>query len=101
MGVDTKIFALASQAGSNELITPTHDVLLALNVVNDGRNPPKWTIESVPGAVYLKGEQETDNGVNKFMLGCPPGVSTMVLFAIFEGGNNAERNIRCLLIGYS
>ena len=86
MGVDTKIFALASQAGSNQLITPPHDVLLALNVVNDGRKPPKWTVESIPDAVYLKGEQETDNGVNKFMLGCPPGNSTMVLYAIFGGG---------------
>ena len=94
MGVDTKIFALASQAGSNELITPAHDVLLALNVVNDGRKPPKWTIESIPQGIYLKGEQETANGVNKFMLGCPPGVSTMVLYAIFEGGENAERDIR-------
>jgi hypothetical protein len=52
------------------------------------------TVESIPDAVYLKGEQETDNGVDKFMLGCPPGDSTMVLYAIFEGGNNAERDIR-------
>lgn len=94
MGVDTKIFALVSQAGSNELITPAHDVLLALNVVNEGRKLPKWTIESIPQGIYLKGEQETANGVNKFMLGCPPGVSTMVLYAIFEGGENAERDIR-------
>lgn len=94
MGVDTKIFALASQAGSSEVITPSHEVLLALNVVNDGRKPPKWTIESVPQGLYLKGEQETDNGINKFMLVCSPGESTMLLYAIFDGGNNAERDIR-------
>jgi hypothetical protein len=94
MGVDTKIFALASQVGSNELITPPHELLLALNVVNDGRYPPKWTIESIPKGIYLKGEQETDNGVNKFILACMPSVSTMLLDAIFNGGNNAERDIR-------
>jgi hypothetical protein len=92
MGVDTKIFALASQAGSTEIVTPSHEVLLALNVMNDGRKPPKWTIESIPEGIYLKGEQETANGVNKFMLVCaPPEVH---LHAIFDGGNGAEQNIR-------
>lgn len=94
MGVDTKIFALASQAGSNDVITPSHEVLLDLNVVNDGRKPPKWTIESIPQGIYLKGEQESDNGVNKFMIACAQGASTMLLYAIFEGGENAERDIR-------
>jgi hypothetical protein len=94
MGVDTKIFALASQAGSSEVITPPHEVLLALNVVNDGRKPPKWTIESAPQGIYLKGEQETDNGINKFMLVCSPSEPTMLLYAIFDGGTNAERDIR-------
>ena len=39
MGVDTKIFALASQAGPSKVITPSHQTLLALSVVNDGRKP--------------------------------------------------------------
>jgi hypothetical protein len=93
MGVDTKIFALASQAGSTEIVTPSHDLLLALNVVNDGRKPSNWTIESLPQALYLKGEQETDNGMNKFMLACPAGGSKMFLYAMFDGGSNAERDI--------
>jgi hypothetical protein len=93
MGVDTRIFSLASQAGETEVVTPPHEVLLALNVVNDGRKRPKWTIESIPEAMYLKGEQETDNGMNKLMMVCFPRDPTMFLYAIFDGGNGAERNI--------
>jgi hypothetical protein len=93
MGVDTEIFTLASQAGATDVITPSHETLLALNVVNDGRKPPTWTIESMPQGIYLKGAQETDNGVNKFMIVCTPGESTMFLYAIFDGGNNATRDI--------
>jgi hypothetical protein len=89
MGVDTKIFALASQAGASEVITPSHDVLLALNVVNDGRKPARWTIESMAQGIYLKGEQETDNGTNKFMLACIASEPTMFLYAIFDAGMNA------------
>jgi len=44
MGVDTRIFSLASEAGASEVVTPSHEMLLMLNVVNDGRKPPKWTI---------------------------------------------------------
>jgi hypothetical protein len=94
MGVDTKIFAIASEAGSSETVTPSHEMLFALNVVNDGRKQPKWTIESIPQGIYLKGEQETDNGMNKFMLVCARGDSAMGLYAIFDGGTNSERDIK-------
>jgi hypothetical protein len=71
------------------MITPSHETLRALNVVNDGRKPAKWTIESITGAMYLKGEQETANGMNKFLLVCPAD-GTMYLHAIFDAGQNAE-----------
>ncbi len=89
MDVDTKLFALASQGSSSEIITPSLETLLALNVINNGRKPVKWTIESITGAMYLKGEQETANGINKFMLVCPAG-GAMGLYAIFDAGQNAE-----------
>jgi hypothetical protein len=93
MGVDTKLFALASQAGASEVITPSHEMLLELNVVNDGRTLVKWTIESLPeGVMYLKGEQDTDYGKNRFMLACPSS-GPMFLYAIFSGGRNAEQDM--------
>jgi hypothetical protein len=32
--------------------------------------------------------------MNKFMLACAPGDPSMLLYAIFDGGNNAARDIR-------
>jgi hypothetical protein len=90
MDVDTKIFALASQAGQSEAITPSRDTLLALNVINDGRKPVKWTIESITGAIYLKGEQETSLGINKFILICPASHRPMALYVIFDAGQNTN-----------
>jgi hypothetical protein len=89
MGVDTKIFALASQAGPSDLVTPSEEMLLQLNVINNGSQPAKWTIESIPGAIYLKGEQETALGMTKFMLTCPAR-GPMVLYAIFDAGPNTD-----------
>jgi hypothetical protein len=89
MGVSTRLFALASQAGPSELVTPSHQVLLSLNVVNDGSKPTKWTIESLSGALYLKGEQETALGINKFMLTCPMR-GPMYLYVLFDAGQNTN-----------
>jgi hypothetical protein len=41
----------------------------------------------VPGAIYLKGEQETSLGINKFMLICPAR-DPMELYVIFDAGKN-------------
>jgi hypothetical protein len=89
MGVDTKLFAFASEAGSSEIITPSSESLLALNVINNGQKPVKWSIESIPGVIYLKGQQETWIGINKFMMTCPAS-EPMELYAIFDAGQNAN-----------
>jgi hypothetical protein len=90
MGVDTKLFALASEAGSSDAITPTPEQLLALDVINNGQKPVSWSIESLPGQIYLKGQQETwINGISKFILSCPAH-GAMFIFAIFNAGPNAK-----------
>jgi len=90
MGIDTKLFALASEAGSSDAITPTPDELLTLNVINNGQKPVQWSLESLPGMMYLKGQQENwVNGVSKFMLTCP-AKGPMFLYAIFNAGPNAN-----------
>jgi hypothetical protein len=89
MGVNTEIFLIASRAGRDEIVTPSQEVLVRLNVVNNGTKPAKWTIESVPGGIYLKGEQQASNGINKFMITCAPG-KPVGLYAIFDVGTNVE-----------
>ena len=44
-------------------------------MVNNGQGPTVWSIESVPGGIYLKGARETWRGVNKFIIACTPGRS--------------------------
>ena len=89
MGVNTELFSLASQAGSDQVVTPTAETLLALNVINNGRKPVAWTIESITGAIYLKGQQETSNGMNKLLLVCPAH-GPLQLWAIFDAGQNTR-----------
>ena len=93
MGVCTKLFALASQAGPSEIVTPSPDELSNLDVVNNGRKPVQWSIESIPGAIYLKGQQETSIGMNKFMLTCP-AKGALYLYAIFDAGQNTNDVMR-------
>lgn len=89
MDVHTDLFSVASGAGRDEMITPSMERLVELNVVNNGAKKPKWSIESVDEGMYLKGEQETANGINKFMLVCS-STGPMYLYFIFDPGNNAE-----------
>jgi hypothetical protein len=89
MGASTEIFTIASRAGRDEIVTPSQEELVRLNVVNNGSKPAKWTIESIPDGIYLKGEQQASNGINKFMITCAPG-EHVGLYAIFDAGMNGE-----------
>ena len=90
MDVDTELFNLSvsvAPSGMNEIDEQT---LERLNVVNNGSTRPAWTIESVKGQMYLKGERITEiSGVNKFMLLCMSG--KMELYIIFSAqGRDSE-----------
>ena len=55
-----------------------------------------------PRGIYLKGERETWNGINKFMITCPAR-GPITLYTIFDPGQNAKDVMqfgakRCLLI---
>jgi hypothetical protein len=101
MDVSTELFALAASAGRDEIVTPSQEVLVRLNVVTNGAKPTKWTIESIPDGIYLKGEQQTGNGINKFMITCAPG-EPVGLYAIFDAVMNVEDamnfNVETLMI---
>jgi hypothetical protein len=83
MDVDTDLFGLSASAvpaGINEIDKPT---LERLNVVNNGRTRPVWTIESADGRLYLKGQRVTaESGINKFIVYCE--AQRTYLLAIFD-----------------
>jgi hypothetical protein len=105
MDVSTDLFTLASQASRTEMLTPAREQLEQLNVVNNGLKPTKWTIESVPEGIYLKGERETANGINKFMIVCSANGGPITLYIVFEVGQNAADamnfNVESLLLDSS
>jgi hypothetical protein len=70
MDVDTELFALATNAGRDEVLEPSRAKLKELRVVNNGFTEPRWTVESRSGALYLRGERDTIYGINKFILFC-------------------------------
>ena len=70
-------------AGPEETYEPSLHELQKLNVVTNGFNTPKWTVESNNGILYLKGERDTVYGINKFIMFCPPK-SGMIVHIIFE-----------------
>jgi hypothetical protein len=94
MDVDPALFSLSVSAGREEMFEPTRQQLLALNVVNNGRTRPKWAIESIDAGIYLKGEQNTIYGINKFILACTPQ-HNVTLFIIFDAQNRDD-----LILGF-
>lgn len=82
MDVDPSFFSLIVRASKDEIFEPTREQLLQLNVLNNGRTRARWTMESHSGVIYLKGEQDSIFGLNKFMLFCSN--SDLVLYVVFD-----------------
>ncbi|MEY9120761.1 hypothetical protein [Bradyrhizobium yuanmingense] len=83
MDVDPDLFTLSAAASANGMHEIDKATLERLNVVNNGRTRPVWTIESTDGQLYLKGQRTTaESGINKFILYCEG--RRAVLLAIFD-----------------
>jgi hypothetical protein len=70
MAVDPSLWSLKAGVSANAIYEPSEEKLVALGVLNYGRSPVKWSIESTDLGVYLKGEQATAFGINKFIIAC-------------------------------
>lgn len=89
MGIDPELFSVAVQAGKESAVFPSRSELKRLNVVNDGVQKVKWTLESLPDVIYLKGERDTLRGINKFLIVCGKGHKPY-LHVIFDAGRQAN-----------
>lgn len=70
MDVDPELLNYMTAAGKDDMNILTDHALVDLNVVNNGRQRAKWTIEVVEGATYLRGEQLTVWGLGRVMFVC-------------------------------
>jgi len=83
MGADPALFSEMAAVGSDDMNRLGTDKLLALKVVNNGVLDPRWSIESIPEGLYLRGQQETIRGLEKIIFGCSKGV--IHLMGMFTG----------------
>ena len=88
MEVDVGLFERMSRAGKDQILILGKADLEKLRVTNDGRQAAEWAIDSVNGATYLKGAQQTAQGMGTILLSCSDGG---VLFRpMFETGDSAK-----------
>ena len=87
MDVDPKLFDFMSIAGKDEMNVLTRQKMKELNVLNDGRARPKWAIEVVTGAVYLRGEQDTVYGKGRLLVACGRNGEGAVAQSYVSAGN--------------
>lgn len=74
MDVDPSLFELMARTGKDQIYILSTQQLHDLNVTNNGRKRPSWTIEAVDGGMYLRGQQETVWGEGKAIFICGKGV---------------------------
>ena len=60
MGVDHAVLTLASLTSKDEIYVLSKTEERTFNVVNDGKTPASWTIETAAGQFYLRGAQVTE-----------------------------------------
>jgi hypothetical protein len=89
MDVDSELFTIASDVPSEDILVLPRGTLNRLNVTNNGLKRPRWTIEGIEGALYLKGERETIHGINKYLV-IFPATENAYIHIIFDGGQNAD-----------
>jgi hypothetical protein len=76
-------FNLSTKAGADEIYEPPRALLEKLSVVNNGLGQTTWSVESKQGMIYLKGERNTQYGINKFLMLCIPSKG-IFLHMIFD-----------------
>jgi hypothetical protein len=72
MGVNASLFSFMTEAGPDEIKLLSDGDQVRLNVTNNGQGPTSWSVESLQGALYLKGARDTWRGMNKFLIICAP-----------------------------
>lgn len=87
MGADPGLFDLMVKAGADDIYLLSAQEAEYLHVVNNGRMPPEWSIEVVPGGMYLKGVQETVYGVGKAIFNCDQGY--LIFHSVYQAGDKA------------
>lgn len=91
MDVDPGLFDLMVEEGKERIRMLDGMELARLNVVNNGRKKPEWSIEAIEGAQYLRGMQDTAYGQGKALMACDS--QRLFLQSYYFGGSKRSPQI--------
>lgn len=91
MGVDVEFMQVSSAVDSASVYPVPYPQLRKLNVVTDGATPVRWSLQSIPGVIYPKGERDTVYGLQKIIVGCDTRLRALGLYGIFEVQGRGEQ----------
>ena len=92
MGGDVKLLELSSSVSKNDLHILSATELSTLKIVNNGTLPVKWAYQNSGNVLYLKGERDTQNGIQKIIFGCTENPKELMSIMMFEA-KQRERDI--------
>ena len=88
MGVDARLLELWAKAAPDEMYVLSRQEARDLRVVNDGREPPEWSIAPFPGGTMLQGRQATADGRGTVFFSCDD--KQTILGSVYEAAGTAE-----------
>jgi hypothetical protein len=89
MGVDARLVDLWLKARPDEMYVLSEREARGLGVVNNGRQPPRWSIETKPGGSRLQGRQVTIDGAGTVSFSCDN--QQTVFGSAYEAAGKSER----------
>lgn len=94
MGVKETLYSEMAKAGADAINILSRDLAINLQLVYDGYENTKWSIESIEGGLYVKGERKTWRGINKFLLSCDILQKILVATFIFDAEGRSEEILK-------
>lgn len=91
LDVKTEVYERISRVPASSLYKFEPAEAIELGIVNNGRLPAQWSIETTDLGVYLRGAQDTIYGGGKTVFSCAP--KGMVFSPYYYGGERRNKKI--------
>jgi hypothetical protein len=88
MGIDARLLDLWAKAAPDEMYVLSQKEAKDLRVVNDGREPPEWSIAPFPGGTMLQGRQATADGRGTVFFSCDE--KQTIFGSVYEAAGTGE-----------
>ena len=92
MGTDVRLLEISSSVPKNDLKILTGSELLNLKIVNNGTLLVSWSYYNSGDYLYLKGERDTQFGIQKLIFGCTGKPRELISIFMFES-KDRQRDI--------